>query len=122
MQVVSALNNCKKNDLQMHQVEQFDIKFISCQVDDKKIVSSLVMALWTFLVPSLKLQLLNLRNMGFQCHVHCTLLTSIIVAYAIGPTMNTLRVQLIFPSNPNFCNLIELSTTKSPQKSISFKP
>jgi hypothetical protein len=54
--------------------------------------------------------------MGFQCHVGCTLLTLFIVICAIGPTMNTLRVQLIFPSNPNFSNLIEFSGTKSTQK------
>ncbi len=42
------------------------------------------------------------------------------VACAIGPSVNTLRAQLILPSKPIFCNLFEFLTTKSTQKSISF--
>jgi hypothetical protein len=33
--------------------------------------------------------------------------------------VNTLRAQLIFPSQPNYCNLFEFSATKSTHKSIS---
>jgi hypothetical protein len=38
---------------------------------------------------------------------------------AIGPSVNTLRAQLIFPYKPNFCNLFQIPATKSTQKSIS---
>jgi hypothetical protein len=44
------------------------------------------------------------------------------VACDVGPTVNTLKAQLILPSKPNFCNLFEFPTTKSIQKSISFTP
>jgi hypothetical protein len=44
------------------------------------------------------------------------------VAYAVGPSVNALRVQLIFPSKPNFCNLFEFSATKFTQNSIYFTP
>ncbi len=44
------------------------------------------------------------------------------VAYVVGPSVNTVRAQLIFPSKPNFCNLFEFLATKSAQKSISFTP
>ncbi len=42
------------------------------------------------------------------------------VACAVGPNVNTLRAQLVLPSEPNFCNLFEFPATKSTQKSISF--
>jgi hypothetical protein len=38
------------------------------------------------------------------------------VAFAIGSNANTLRVQLIFPSKPNFCNFFEFQATKSIKK------
>jgi hypothetical protein len=34
------------------------------------------------------------------------------VAFVLGPSVNTLKVQLIFPFNPNFCNFFEFPTTK----------
>jgi hypothetical protein len=37
----------------------------------------------------------------------------------VDPSVNTLRVQLIFLSEPNFCYLFEFLVTKSIQKSIS---
>jgi hypothetical protein len=44
------------------------------------------------------------------------------VACAVARNVNTLRVQLIFPSKPNISNLFEFPTTKSTQKSnIGFK-
>jgi len=39
-------------------------------------------------------------------------------ACVVGPSVNTLRAQLIFPSRPNFCNLFEFLATKFPKKSI----
>jgi hypothetical protein len=44
------------------------------------------------------------------------------VASPLGSSVNTLRAQLILPSEPNFCNLFELPATKSTQKSIYFTP
>jgi len=44
------------------------------------------------------------------------------VACAVGPSVNTLRAQLILPSEPNFCNFFEFPATKSSQKSIFFTP
>jgi hypothetical protein len=44
------------------------------------------------------------------------------VACVVGPSVNIWRVQLIFPSKPNFCNLFEFPATKITQKSISFTP
>ncbi len=41
------------------------------------------------------------------------------VTCVVGPSVNTLRVQLIFLSKPNFCNLFEFPATKSTPKSIS---
>jgi hypothetical protein len=41
------------------------------------------------------------------------------VAFAVGPSVNTLKAQLVLPSEPNFCNLFEYPTRKSTQKSIS---
>jgi hypothetical protein len=35
------------------------------------------------------------------------------VTCAIGPSVNTLKAQLIFPSKLNFCKLFEFLTTKS---------
>jgi len=34
----------------------------------------------------------------------------------LGPSVNTLRAQLIFPSKPNFTNWVEFSTTTDPLK------
>jgi hypothetical protein len=44
------------------------------------------------------------------------------VACVVGPSVNTLKVQVILPSEPNLCNLFESPATKSTQKSISFTP
>jgi hypothetical protein len=44
------------------------------------------------------------------------------VACAVGPSVNILRVELIFPSKPNFCNLFEFPAKKFTQKSTSFTP
>jgi hypothetical protein len=44
------------------------------------------------------------------------------VACAVGPSVNTLKAQLILPSEPNFCNLFEFPTINSIQKSIFFTP
>jgi hypothetical protein len=44
------------------------------------------------------------------------------VVYAICPSVNTWRVQLIFPTKLNFCNLFEFLATKSIQKTISSTP
>jgi hypothetical protein len=44
------------------------------------------------------------------------------VACVVGPSVNTLRVQLIFPCKPSFCNLFEFPKTKSIKKSISSTP
>ncbi len=46
-------------------------------------------------------------------------ITSTTVAFVVGPSVNTVRAQLIFPSKPNFCNLFEFPATKSTKKSIS---
>jgi hypothetical protein len=40
------------------------------------------------------------------------------VAYVAGPSVNTLRVQQIFPSKPNFCNLFEFPAITSTQTNI----
>jgi hypothetical protein len=53
----------------------------------------------------------------YICSFHCILLTSVV--RAVGPSVNTLSTQLIFPSKPNFCNLFEFLATKSTQKSMS---
>jgi hypothetical protein len=51
--------------------------------------------------------------------LHCLHITYINVACAIGPSVNTLCVQLTFLFKPNFCNLFEFPTAKFTQKSIS---
>ncbi len=38
------------------------------------------------------------------------------VTYVVGPNVNTLEAQLIFPSKPNFCNFFEFPTTKFTKK------
>ncbi len=44
------------------------------------------------------------------------------VACAVGPSVNKLRAQQIFPSKPYFCDFFKISETKSTQKSILFTP
>jgi hypothetical protein len=41
---------------------------------------------------------------------------------SVGPSVNTLRAQLIFPYKHHFCNFFEFPATKSTQKSISSTP
>jgi hypothetical protein len=48
-----------------------------------------------------------------ECFNTYHFLNFFIVACAIGPSVNTLKAQLIFPSKLNFCNFFEILTTKS---------
>jgi hypothetical protein len=55
----------------------------------------------------------------FQVRLHQFMVTS--VPCVVGPSVNTLRAQLNFPSKPNiFCNLFEISTTKIHSKTNIF--
>jgi hypothetical protein len=72
---------------------------------------------WAVIVgPFLCCQVLNIiktQKVSFQS-------IDISVARVVGPSVNTLRAQLIFPSRPNFCKLSEFPTTKFTQKIILF--
>ncbi len=59
------------------------------------------------------LNIIKTQNVSFQS-------IDISVACVVGPSVNTLRAQLIFPSGPNFCKLSEFPTTKFTQKIILF--
>ncbi len=55
-------------------------------------------------------------------HVHIFFFIITNVACAIDPKVNTFRVQFIFHSTPNFCNLCEFLATKFTKRSISSTP
>ncbi len=58
----------------------------------------------------MKVNIVRVVKISSKC-IACQLFNYISVACGVGPSVNTSRARLIFPSEPNFCNLFECLAT-----------